>query len=67
MLERVLPNKMNIWRTKRDKRQEKKRLAREAKLKEWVDNLIIFNYFTFNFNFYVIFMIAYTCIHGVKY
>lgn len=36
MLERILPKRMNIWREKRDKKLEKKRLAREKTLKEWV-------------------------------
>lgn len=36
MLKRLLPGKMEIWKRKRDKRLERKRQAKEKKIKEWV-------------------------------
>ena len=36
VVRRLLPGKMEVWRRKRDRRVEKRTLAKEKKLKEWV-------------------------------
>ena len=36
VVRRLLPGKMKVWRRKRDRRVEKRTLAKEKKLKEWV-------------------------------
>ncbi|XP_019849767.1 PREDICTED: adenylate kinase 9-like [Amphimedon queenslandica] len=38
MLDRVLPKRMNIWRDRRNRKLERKRLARENALKEWEES-----------------------------
>ena len=40
IVKRLLPGKMDIWRRKRDRKVERRTLAREKKLREWVSAVV---------------------------
>jgi len=40
IVKRLLPGKMDIWRRKRDRKVERRTLAREKKLREWVSAVL---------------------------
>jgi len=45
VINRILPNKMAIWRRKRDRRLAIREAKKQKRIKEWVCSVVILNYY----------------------